>query len=238
MSELMGKFQFTPLREGRPTVTHSGIVRFYFNSTPLREGPCRRCYSGSVYFDSCPSARGDGPAPDATQAQFISIHAPPRGATRQAKSAGSPRGFSIHAPPRGATWWGISCFGRHDFNSRPSARGDWRCLPRWARTRQISIHASARGDGNPYTPLIRQNISIHAPPRGATGPSAHGCWRRFISIHALREGRRSRRHSASKSRYFNSRPSARGDRPKTATKKEEKISIHAPPRGATAAPCG
>ena len=38
----MGKFQFTPLREGRPTVTHSGIVRFYFNSRPSARGDLLR----------------------------------------------------------------------------------------------------------------------------------------------------------------------------------------------------
>ena len=99
------RFQFTPLREGRPPApsprrtrrsisihapprgaTCFGMAlhsRFVFQFTPLREGrpdrpsPC----SARPYFNSRPSARGDAPA------------------------AG--------APPDA-----------HDFNSRPSARGD------------------------------------------------------------------------------------------------------------------
>ena len=124
--------------------------------------------------------------------------------------------ISIHAPPRGAT----KRQARRPrngfyFNSRPSARGD-----RAAQTEEVQ-------------PLL---ISIHAPPRGAT----------FICnpVRSLRI-------------YFNSRPSARGDL--SACRLPQKrlpfqftplregrlhhaldqgkdvfISIHAPPRGATA----
>ena len=119
------------------------------------------------------------------------------------------------------------------FNSRPSARGDWHCIRR-QRFHGISIHAPPRG----ATILLGRYgyacvISIHAPPRGAT-------WRKEISR---------------KSAYFNSRPSARGDRcivhregsgivfqftPLREGRRHTHlhscigyISIHAPPRGAT-----
>ena len=76
------------------------------------------------------------------------------------------------------------------FNSRPSARGD---------------HQGGQNDR-------AAQISIHAPPRGATRQVLH---------HA-------------RAVYFNSRPSARGDTFNMAKYAQSQISIHAPPRGATA----
>ena len=58
----------------------------------------------------------------------------------------------------------------------------------------------------------KKQISIHAPPRGAT--------------------RRPRRAAAAR-RHFNSRPSARGDGDERRPGHGGFISIHAPPRGAT-----
>ena len=122
------------------------------------------------------------------------------------------------------------------FNSRPSARGD-----------RADVDAACR-----------HNISIHAPPRGATSaptrrtrrrqdfnsrPSARGDHRfdgngraaeRF-QFTPLREGRRRIRAESLSGGHFNSRPSARGDAFSSAARKGMiLISIHAPPRGATA----
>ena len=123
-----GRFQFTPLREGRLQNRRKNVICLLFQFTPLREG--RRC-----------EERGSG------DWQNISIHAPPRGATRCTRTTRSKRNY---------------------FNSRPSARGDGKVL----------------------AVLVCTNISIHAPPRGATTSSPA-----LPSITA----------------YFNSRPSARGD---------------------------
>ena len=78
------KFQFTPLREGRPGITlackpHALVFQF----TPLREGRrCRRTGDrGGRHFNSRPSARGDGSWRRFNPPDDISIHAPPRGAT-------------------------------------------------------------------------------------------------------------------------------------------------------------
>ena len=83
-------------------------------------------------------------------------------------------------------------------------------------------------------PAERLNISIHAPPRGATF-SATG----FPSVvrfqfTPLREGRQTapQPHSGRQT-DFNSRPSARGDTDKQRRASAATISIHAPPRGAT-----
>ena len=76
------------------------------------------------------------------------------------------------------------------FNSRPSARGD-----------ALLVAASDKAG----------DISIHAPPRGATR------WEKYINeqyqfqFTPLREGRQSRHSACPTWIYFNSRPSARGD---------------------------
>ena len=65
----------------------------------------------------------------------------------------------------------------------------------------------------PHPVLLHLDISIHAPPRGATiSTLARAIWRS----------------------YFNSRPSARGDFCNDLLVACYTISIHAPPRGATA----
>ena len=106
----------------------------------------------------------------------------------------------------------------------------------------------------------KQSISIHAPPRGATRLNAPRIIRELISIHAPPRGATlARIEKRSGAKYFNSRPSARGDARLTVavaictlfqfTPLREgrrlfsivfvgisAISIHAPPRGATPFP--
>ena len=146
--------------------------------------------------------------------------------------------ISIHAPPRGATKFG-RCYderilfqftplreGRHGededddlddyyFNSRPSARGDER---------------------RPQRNALLISISIHAPPRGATKFGRCYDERILFQFTPLREGRHGEDEDDDlDDYYFNSRPSARGDerRPQRNALLIS-ISIHAPPRGATA----
>ena len=192
--------------------------------------------------------------------RFISIHAPPRGATelqvlkctcpkfqftplregrhcrlihsekvfRYFNSRPSARGdacmglvygaqryISIHAPPRGATYCrSCGCRWSRHFNSRPSARGD------------ESDAAADVGDAA---------ISIHAPPRGATPrPRPTTTREDEFQFTPLREGRRRKRGAGRFARHFNSRPSARGDAMRGDSGTSDDISIHAPPRGATA----
>ena len=99
------------------------------------------------------------------------------------------------------------------FNSRPSARGDYTICKIWTFAHDFNSRPSARGDAmfNFYDTVIR--ISIHAPPRGATPFSWAVNCPEGISIHAPPRGATSRgRTSATASAYFNSRPSARGDK--------------------------
>ena len=145
--------------------------------------------------------------------------------------------ISIHAPPRGATWCSSPlCIAEKNFNSRPSARGDATSSTATHGGAYFNSRPSARGDRDAerahtrnqqfqFTPLREGRrqlqtsrrsgaaISIHAPPRGAT----RHCNRLRPAGH------------------FNSRPSARGDRPPAGRPASRgAISIHAPPRGATA----
>ena len=99
-------------------------------------------------------------------------------------------------------------------------------------------------------------ISIHAPPRGATRKPISARGKPIFQFTPLREGRPSRRfRPSSRAPNFNSRPSARGDARGSASRLRRtnfnsrpsargdllfswpfsafRISIHAPPRGAT-----
>ena len=191
----------------------------YFNSRPSARGDGDRAASGlgGENFNSRPSARGDPAiAEEGVAVRFISIHAPPRGATRVPKAPSAPhryfnsrpsaRGDAVLAPvPPLAMGFQFTPLregrrrrmaqevpaGLH-FNSRPSARGDERSSSFCTSTWNFNSRPSARGDGVPTTSIVWcGDISIHAPPRGAT---------RWWSQ------RRSRPEN------FNSRPSARGDR--------------------------
>ena len=101
-----------------------------------------------------------------------------------------------------------------NFNSRPSARGDDYLTDKPLEATDISIHAPPRGATSWHwrSRSIRA-ISIHAPPRGATLHSAVKRPRRddFNSRPSARGDTKQTEQWLSFS-YFNSRPSARGDR--------------------------
>ena len=145
------------------------------------------------------------------------------------------RRISIHAPPRGATWY-ISTGrastefqftplreGRHHnganvntsfvFQFTPLREGrHWQTL-RHRPGAAISIHAPPRGATVHGVCWGYWNlISIHAPPRGATRYVMVSQWVENISIHAPPRGATVFvRALVAQARYFNSRPSARGD---------------------------
>ena len=187
--------------------------------------------------------------------------------------------ISIHAPPRGATPAAAQALlFRHNFNSRPSARGDRRRQTGQSRrykfqftplregrqgnvavkplTFYFNSRPSARGDERAAWVEPDGRISIHAPPRGATLPGLFQVanvpfqftplregrplprsstrTRGLFQFTPLREGRRPMYRVACVIVYFNSRPSARGDAQRLPCGNRREISIHAPPRGATA----
>ena len=176
----------------------------------------------------------------AENALFISIHAPPRGATYRAYRMTSSRSISIHAPPRGATHPAARRTRRSMyFNSRPSARGDAkRCyMANMAWIFQFTPLREGRPDFAKSD--YRTYISIHAPPRGATNATRRGFLTPVLfQFTPLREGRP----------HFPSRTITRGVFQFTPLRegrrlvainfaKPRRISIHAPPRGATRMKC-
>ena len=211
VEEILRRFQFTPLREGRPQadcirqftplregrpgiVTLRGITND-FNSRPSARGDewVLVQVEINIHFNSRPSARGDVKSPPlASCLTYFNSRPSARGDLRF-EEPGDGRGISIHAPPRGAT-------------SRQ--RMYWRRL-------SISIHAPPRGATGCKQGLISlyERISIHAPPRGATSRKLWLLKVQKISIHAPPRGATNpRAEKKGVSPYFNSRPSARGDK--------------------------
>ena len=191
-----------------------------FQFTPLREGrPGGRHARAAVrYFNSRPSARGD------VASSFALL----------------PAGEFQFTPLReGRPGTAAERLPLILFNSRPSARGD----------AGAALLAS------------RGKFSIHAPPRGATVSHFYSfLLPSFFNSRPSARGDRKSRKSRLTGRFFNSRPSARGDVMryiKDALKDFQftplregrlalhqiddapgRISIHAPPRGATAKASG
>ena len=191
-----------------------------FQFTPLREGRRRTC--GAVhrigYFNSRPSARGDALARrDWYFLTYFNSRPSARG-DKSEKVRNSKECISIHAPPRGAT-------ARLSEIVHLSERFQFTPL----REGRRAVRAASKAAGEfQFTPLREGRLPHRAEPGGV----------RQFQFTPLREGRRCFKCSASlRRRYFNSRPSARGDTHLDNGLLNEDISIHAPPRGATCASC-
>ena len=188
----------------------------------------------TTYFNSRPSARGDALWQGGHAPSPISIHAPPRGATRElikkyytSKFQFTPlregrlnvmlatiyNFISIHAPPRGATSSELRRVARsRNFNSRPSARGDFRVMPGGYTPGNFNSRPSARGDSDV---AVFVNILSDFNSR----PSARGDHQSIFV----------RTAAAS----FQFTPLREGRLPGVVEIQSLGISIHAPPRGAT-----
>ena len=146
------------------------------------------------------------------------------------------RAISIHAPPRGATrpLLTASCVMPFQFTPLREGRPIYFFLLIIIFVFQFTPLREGRR-GKAALPGLAGAISIHAPPRGATITAGKVLASVIFQFTPLREGRRRGASRASGGLYFNSRPSARGDGNRfTYTLGRALISIHAPPRGATA----
>ena len=188
------KFQFTPLREGRPGVSFSCLLWL-----------------------------------------SISIHAPPRGATPVCGEPPTIYKISIHAPPRGATSAARAVAARNIFQFTPLREG--RQLHGNVITNIKQFQFTPLREGRHRYVMVSQwveNISIHAPPRGATplcdGVAVGG---EYFNSRPSARGDAERPADRPRRNHFNSRPSARGDAIDARARSGYAISIHAPPRGAT-----
>ena len=126
----------------------------------------------------------------------------------------------------------LQCF--ETFQFTPLREGRRHEYQLWSLVQYFNSRPSARGDMAGVTDALPEAISIHAPPRGATMRTlpkwarltfqftplregrlgAHAIYRTTILFQftPLREGRRLSTWERWTWDYFNSRPSARGDR--------------------------
>ena len=215
------RFQFTPLREGRRYPIKPPASDSLFQFTPLREGRLQVLAANNVIVP-------------------ISIHAPPRGATATLREASLPTSFQFTPLREGRRNQRQDGGALEYFNSRPSARGDRNFFEGGD---SLAVHfnsrPSARGDDS-YRRHYRGVDEFQFTPL-REGRHAQG---NFIAeviafqFTPLREGRPTPPTAALSRRYFNSRPSARGDRYQlNRLQAPSSISIHAPPRGATTVIC-
>ena len=146
--------------------------------------------------------------------------------------------------------------GTGNFNSRPSARGDGALARRACAKSNFNSRPSARGDARGNYDGMYRDISIHAPPRGATCKQYFQWLNERFQFTPLREGRRRDRCSARADGIFQFTPLREGRRRDDSAHRTpvifqftplregrrthmvrrlhlRRISIHAPPRGAT-----
>ena len=233
-------FQFTPLREGRQ---HCGIncpvLPFISIHAPPRgaTNTANQNYSKLLisihapprgatpsqspipadarHFNSRPSARGDSTASGVPVIsgvfQFTPLREGRQPDTIRQKEASH---ISIHAPPRGATATANALKRTNVFQFTPLREG--RPAPRRSRTRPSNFNSRPSARGDRRRKCRAGTVYSHFNSR----PSARGDIRQVL-------------HHA-RAVYFNSRPSARGDPADLQRRFALCISIHAPPRGATA----
>ena len=93
---------------------------------------------------------------------------PRAGGDRQLWAEGKTGSVSIHAPARGATRQPVNALPAHEFRSTPP-RGGRPCGSAMARTEScFDPRPRAGGDPAPRFNDVVQDVSIHAPARGAT----------------------------------------------------------------------
>ena len=117
----------------------------------------------------------------------------------------------------------------------PSARGDSTKSRASSGSTNFNSRPSARGDREAVQLCREENISIHAPPRGATWKLDRFSRSRYISIHAPPRGATEPRRLADRvANAFQFTPLREGRHEELqALRHYPRISIHAPPRGAT-----
>ena len=213
-----------------------GVALFQF--TPLREGRLGATSGGSKFsinFNSRPSARGDAELLGRHYIGIISIHAPPRGATGGIPTALVTDKFQFTPLREGRRPQIISVEADKTFQFTPLREG----------------RLSDEPAGN--VRLLFQFTPLREGRRGDVVGAKTATTFQFTP---LREGRQFSITCLLACGYFNSRPSARGDKlhgnvvtnikqfqftplregrrvRKIKTIDDPDISIHAPPRGAT-----
>ena len=236
------KFQFTPLREGRPKRTSlKNSERKNFNSRPCGRGDfadedkvkrpltisihapaggaTRRSQlhrSGHKNFNSRPCGRGDQTVKRLAVEQPISIHAPAGGATHARRRRGDDLDISIHAPAGGATQGRLVVVVVAQPISIHAPAGGATCNGNQGQlcATYFNSRPCGRGDGKPLCKWQIKVISIHAPAGGATGQVIQQVVADVFQFTPLREGRQIRRQPMTKNKIFQFTPLREG-RPRT-----------------------
>ena len=121
----------------------------------------------------------------------------------------------------------------YNFNSRPSARGDWTTMNSTLSAKYFNSRPSARGDVRVLVAAIIGAISIHAPPRGATLVFCSSFAFCPFQFTPLREGRPQKETSQRAVIISIHAPPRGATFLLSVVRPSSTISIHAPPRGAT-----
>ena len=214
-----------------------------------------RCFSAAFQFTPLREGR-HVPADRTRSLGSISIHAPPRGATARQNVGDCIRVFQFTPLREGRPTAFFAPVVLDAFQFTPLREGRRSSTFSTIRSPNFNSRPSARGDFCGFPTTFALQISIHAPPRGATrlaedfgirvefqftplreGRPVGVRWLRALmgfQFTPLREGRLEREPADDGAgNYFNSRPSARGDVNAGTEIHARSISIHAPPRGAT-----
>ena len=206
---------------------------------PLRGATCTQASisDAGMLFQSTPLCEGRHALAYIDTPRGISIHAPLRGATTDPTTKGVTDSISIHAPLRGATHPPHKKADHYtDFNPRPSARGDFylrysRSAPKKFQSTPLcegrhvpldllhklqAFQSTPLCEGRPWTdhPAYTSGTQFQSTPLCEGRPL------RPVTVHTvckfqstpLCEGRRIGSMAPNRRRYFNPRPSARGDR--------------------------
>ena len=251
-------FQFTPLREGRPAGIFDATRRPYFNSRPSARGDdglhtlferlpdfnSRPSARGDIAalvafrhvedFNSRPSARGDREFVHGAARVGISIHAPPRGATSQKNAKKGFTRFQFTPLREGRHRKKMRKRALHDFNSRPSARGDGLQCGIILSGQTFQFTPLREGRRAQYWFPVPEVFQFTPLREGRHVPVGLRLTARIFQFTPLREGRHVPVGLRLTARIFQFTPLREGRPSRTgANPGAEAISIHAPPRGAT-----
>ena len=255
-------FQFTPLREGRPAAPCFAVVIVSdFNSRPSARGdrapsPCRP-RSKRISIHAPPRGATRQRLPARRRPPHFNSRPSARGDAAFASAEWAKRNFNSRPSARGDAFALLTILGVVVFQFTPLREGRHSALIGVAGSNlfQFTPLREGRPPGTAgksfstpfqFTPLRegrrnqrgeavrRVNISIHAPPRGATVSTGPKNITYQFQFTPLREGRRTSRTTGCKRHSFQFTPLREGRRGVSVHHGADgKISIHAPPRGAT-----
>ena len=165
----------------------------------------------------------------------ISIHAPPRGATFPFRGRFRPFAFQFTPLREGRRACRFLVFCGFSFQFTPLREGRHGSRGHCVQSPEISIHAPPRGATSLFFFVGMASADFNSRPsaRGDTSCSAQAKNSSYFNSRPSARGDRFVARFVMRLMNFNSRPSARGDAAAKAAHQSVVISIHAPPRGAT-----